>query len=118
MASAATGYSVPGLGTIEVNAKDGRVELRRSVAGTLIERVIVTFLPERDPTVELLLAGARDGGPTSQTIYMDPDTGNDANDGGGDEANPRPVKTWARVSALCGQEICGRVITVRRCARP
>jgi hypothetical protein len=54
MGSAATAYSVPGLGTIEVNAKDGRVELKRTVAGTLIDKVVVTFVPDKDPKVELL----------------------------------------------------------------
>ena len=54
MGSAATAYSVPGLGTIEVNARDGRVELKRTVAGVVINKVVVTFVPDEEPKVECL----------------------------------------------------------------
>lgn len=55
MASGATAYLVPGLGLIEVNARDGRVEVKRSVQGVEIARVVVTFEPgSNEPRIEEL----------------------------------------------------------------
>jgi hypothetical protein len=49
---------VPGIGTIEVDARNGVVELRRLVAGHLMDRVVVTFRPgEEAPEIRRWHAG-------------------------------------------------------------
>lgn len=53
MSSASTAYSVPGLGSIRVEARDGVVTVTRSIAGHLIQEVKVTFSPEGAPAIDL-----------------------------------------------------------------
>jgi len=44
-------------------------------------------------------------GLNAEDYYLDPVNGDDANDGRGTWAEPRPVKTWARLIALTGSTI-------------